>query len=209
MDIILLLNYFIAFFSLFSVNVYLLLYLRHRHEYKTKPKSIDWQPMISIVMPAYNEGPYIIESLESLLKIDYPRDKLEIIVIDDGSTDDTYAKAESMESKGPIKVYTKENAGKGAALNFGIKKAKGELIATMDADSFVTPQTINEMIPYFNEEDVMAVTPAVKIRQSDNWLKELQRVEYLMILFSRKLLSFIDSVPVTPGPFSMFRARSV
>jgi cellulose synthase/poly-beta-1,6-N-acetylglucosamine synthase-like glycosyltransferase len=51
----------------------------------------------------------------------------------------------------------------------------------------------------------MAVTPAVKIRPSDSWLREFQRVEYLMILFSRKLLSFIDAVPVTPGPFSLFR----
>jgi cellulose synthase/poly-beta-1,6-N-acetylglucosamine synthase-like glycosyltransferase len=59
----------------------------------------------------------------------------------------------------------------------------------------------------FDDEEVMAVTPAVKVKPGGKLLAELQRIEYLMILFSRKLLSFIDSVPVTPGPFSMFRAK--
>ncbi|MFZ5501618.1 MAG: glycosyltransferase, partial [Candidatus Micrarchaeota archaeon] len=133
-----------------------------------------------------------------------PKDKLEIIIIDDGSTDNTYKVAKAFE--GPnLHVFTKENGGKGAALNFGITKAKGELVATMDADSYLTPSTIRNLIPYFEDDEVMAVTPAVKVKASSSWLKEFQRVEYLMILFSRKLLSFIDSVPVTPGPFSMFR----
>lgn len=208
MDTVVLLTYVIAFFSLFTVNVYLLLYLRHRRDYRSRPEPVaGWTPAVSIVMPAYNEGPYIRRSLESLLALDYPEDKLEILVVDDGSTDDTLAAAKSFERPGgPVKAITKKNGGKGAALNFGIKRARGELIATMDADSFVTPGTVREMIPYFADPEVMAVTPAVKIRPSGHWLKELQRIEYLMILFSRKLLSFIDSVPVTPGPFSMFRA---
>ena len=75
----------------------------------------------------------------------------------------------------------------------------------MDADSYLTKDVVKKLLPLFNEPDVMAVTPAVKIRPSGNLIKETQRVEYLMILFSRRLLSFIDSVPVTPGPFSMFR----
>ncbi len=209
MDTVVLLTYAIAFFSLFTVNVYLLLYLRHRNEYRSRPEPVKgWTPLVTVIMPAYNEERYIGASLESLLKLDYPKDRLEILVIDDGSTDGTASAAKSFEGRGsPVRVIRKKNGGKGAALNFGIKRAKGELIATMDADSFVTPKTIREMIPYFADPEVMAVTPAVKIRPSGSWLKELQRIEYLMILFSRKLLSFIESVPVTPGPFSMFRAQ--
>lgn len=204
MDIPTALNYIIAFFSLFSLNVFILLYLKHRNDYRKPLKHTGWIPTVSIVMPAYNEEKFIVTSIRTLLELDYPKDKLELIIVDDGSTDNTYKVAKAFESA-TLHVHTKENGGKGAALNFGLKKATGELVATMDADSYVTKDTIRQLIPYFSEKGVMAVTPAVKIQESNSWLKEFQRVEYLMILFSRKLLSFIDSVPVTPGPFSMFR----
>lgn len=205
-DPVMLLNYAIAFFSLFSVIFFLLLFFRYRDEYNVPPKRTDWRPTVSVVIPAYNESKYISDTLKSVLALDYPKDRLEVIVVDDGSTDDTYDVARSFESDG-VKVFTKKNGGKGAALNFGIAKATGELIATMDADSYLSPDALLEMLPLFEgDERVAAVTPSVKIRPSGSILKEVQRVEYLMILFSRKLLSYIDSVPVTPGPFSIFRA---
>jgi cellulose synthase/poly-beta-1,6-N-acetylglucosamine synthase-like glycosyltransferase len=203
-DLVTLTNYAIAFFSLFSLNVFILLYLKHRNDYHAPLKRTGWTPVVSVVMPAYNEEKYIVQSIRSILDTDYPKDKLDIIIVDDGSKDNTLKVAKAFESP-CLRVFTKQNGGKGAALNFGLAKAKGELVATMDADSYLTKETIRELIPHFEEADVMAVTPAVKVRPSDSWLKEFQRVEYLMILFSRKLLSFIDSVPVTPGPFSMFR----
>ena len=204
MDILLLINYAIAFISIFSVCFFVLIFLRHRDRYMERPAWDGRRPKVSVVIPAYNEGPYIKDCLSSVLASDYPKDLLEIIVVDDGSTDDTADAAREFEGHG-VKVYTKENGGKGAALNSGLSRAGGELVATMDADSYVSKDTIRELIPYFQDPDVMAVTPAIKIRPSGSPLKEFQRVEYLLILFSRKLLSFIDSVPVTPGPFSMFR----
>ncbi|HSB47804.1 MAG TPA: glycosyltransferase [Candidatus Bilamarchaeum sp.] len=207
MDVVLLINYAIAFISLFTVSVFILIFLKHRDEYLERPKWSGKTPLVSIILPAYNEGRYLADCLRTIKGVDYPPDRLEVIVVDDGSTDDTYKIAKSFEGPdSPVKAFTKKNGGKGAALNFGIKKAKGEFVATMDADSYLTPGTLKELIPYFDDPEVMAATPAVKIRASGSWLKELQRVEYMMILFSRKLLSFIDSVPVTPGPFSMFRA---
>lgn len=204
MELVPFLNYAIAFFSLFVVNVFILIYLKHRNVYLKTPKKTDWKPKISVVIPVYNESAYLKKSLDSILSLDYPKDKLEIIVVDDGSTDKSYDIAKSFKQ---IKAFRKPNGGKGAALNHGIKKATGELIATMDADSYLARNIIAELLPFFDDPEVMAVTPAVKIRESKSWLKQLQRVEYLMILFSRKLLSFIDSVPVTPGPFSIFRAK--
>lgn len=205
MDIVTFLNYAVAFFTLFTVTVFLLLFLRHRHEYLARPKRSGRTPFVSIVVPAYNEEKYLPECIKTLLAVDYPKDRLEIIIVDDGSKDSTYKIAQSFEG-GNVRAFTKDNGGKGAALNFGIAKAKGEFIATMDADSYVTPDTIKELLPYFDEPDVMAVTPTVKVKPGNSWLTEFQRVEYLLILFSRKLLSYIDSVPVTPGPFSIFRA---
>ncbi len=207
MDIVLLINYTISFISLFTVCVFILLFLKHRKDYLTSPIWKGNTPKVSIVIPAYNEGKYIKECLETVLLIDYPGDLLEIIVVDDGSTDDTYKIAKSFESLSKsVRVFTKKNGGKGAAINFGLKLISGDLVATMDADSYLTPGVLKGLVPYFDDPDVMAATPDVKIRASGKWIKELQRIEYMMILFSRKLLSFIDSVPVTPGPFSIFRS---
>jgi cellulose synthase/poly-beta-1,6-N-acetylglucosamine synthase-like glycosyltransferase len=207
MDIVLLINYIVAFISLFSLCVFILIFLKHRKDYLQNPSWRGNTPKVSIVLPAYNEGKYIAECLETITELDYPKNSLEVIVVDDGSTDDTFKIAKSFEQKSSlIKAYTKKNGGKGAALNFGIKMASGELVATMDADSYLTKNVLKELVPYFDDPLVMAATPAVKIRESNSILKELQRVEYMMILFSRKLLSYIDSVPVTPGPFSIFRS---
>lgn len=201
-----LLNYAIAFFTIFVTNIFILLFLRHRNEYLKRPAPGSMgEAVVSVVVPAYNESGHIARCITSLLNADYPRGKLEIIVVDDGSSDDTLVLARRFVKQG-VRVFTKKNGGKSQALNLGISKARGGFIATMDADSYITPPTIRELLPYFADPQVMAVTPAIKIQPSASWLKEIQRVEYLLILFSRKLLNFIDSVPVTPGPFSMFRA---
>jgi len=206
MELVEAINYLIAFFSLFVVNVFVLIYLKYRSVYDKTPPTTNWEPFVSIIVPAHNEGDYLEGSLKSILSINYPKDKLEVILVDDGSTDNTYEIAKRFEGHG-VRAFRKENGGKGGALNFGIKHAKGEIIATMDADSYLTPDTLRGLLPFFTDPEVMAVTPAVKIKQTKSWLKELQRIEYLMILFSRKILSFIESVPVTPGPFSIFRAK--
>jgi cellulose synthase/poly-beta-1,6-N-acetylglucosamine synthase-like glycosyltransferase len=207
MDLVEILNYSVAFFTIFTTVFFLLLFFTYRHKYYAGPEWSGWTPMVSVVIPAYNEGKTIEKCLDSLLALDYPKEMLEIIVVDDGSTDDTYEKVKKYEKKG-VRVIRQKNAGKGAALNTGIGAASGKLVATMDADSCVTPDVIKELLPYFeDDEGVMAVTPSVKIAPGGSVIKEFQRIEYLMILFSRKLLSYIDAVPVTPGPFSMFRKK--
>ena len=207
MDTIELFNYVIAFLSVFSVTFFILLMLTYKKEYDHEPElKPGWTPKISVIIPAYNESEHLGKCLQTLLELDYPEDQIEIIVVDDGSTDNTNEVARSYEKNGVV-VYSKKNGGKGAALNYGLERAGGEFIATMDADSYVMPKTLKQLLAYFQDQEVMAVSAAVKIKPTGSPIKELQRVEYLMILFSRKLLSFIDAVPVTPGPFSMFRAR--
>jgi len=203
MDLLEFLNYLVAFFTIFTTVFFLLLYLKYRKTYYAEPEWDGWTPSVSIVIPAYNEGVHIRKCLDSLSALDYPKEKLEIIVVDDGSSDDTFEQVEKYN----VKVVRQKNAGKGAALNRGIEEASGELIATMDADSHVTPEVLKSLIPFFKDKEVAAVTPAVKVASSGSPIKEFQRIEYLMILFSRKLLSYIDAVPVTPGPFSIFRAN--
>lgn len=206
MDLALLLTYIITFFSLFVLYVFLFTFLKFRKRYHEEPPARNnGYPDVSVIIPAHNEGRYMAGCIRSILDVDYPKEKMELIVVDDGSTDDTAEIARSFEKQG-VKVFTQKNAGKGAALNFGILKAHSELIATMDADSYLSKNTIKDMVRFFDDPEVMAASPAVKIKKSDSFLKEIQRIEYLMILFSRRILSFMDSVPVTPGPLSMFRA---
>lgn len=206
MELIELLNYSVAFFTVFVTVFFLLLFLKYREDYYERPKWKGKTPTVSVVIPAYNEEKHIEKCLDSLMKLDYPKEKLDIIVVDDGSTDSTYKKAKKYEKKG-VRIFRKKNSGKGAAMNHGIAKAKSEFLVTMDADSHVTPGVLKELLAYFDDPEVMAVTPAVKIAPSGVLIKEFQRIEYLMILFSRKLLSYIDAVPVTPGPFSIFRTK--
>lgn len=207
MDIVTALNYFVAFFSVYIVVLYFLLLFTYKKKYDEEPPiDNNFTPLVSIIVPAYNEEKYIGKCLQTLLELDYPKEKLDIIVINDDSTDKTVEEAKKFAKYG-IRVVSQKNSGKGAALNHGLRLAKGEFIVTMDADSYVLPKTLKQLLAFFKEnKNVMAVTPAIKIKPSNSLIMELQRIEYLMIIFSRKLLSFIDAVPVIPGPFSMFRA---
>ena len=199
-----LIEYAVAFLALYVTIFYILVYLRNRGQMVKVPEKSNWEPTISIVIPAYNEQGNISRCLDSILASDYPKKKLEILVIDDGSTDDTLKLAKQYEKRG-VKAFHKKNTGKANSLNYGIKRAKGEILATLDADSYIMPDTISRMLPHFNEEAVVAVTAAVKTEPPKNFIQELQKVEYIYTLFSRRVLCFLDAVHVTPGPFSMFR----
>ena len=205
LSIVKLIEYGVAFLALYVTIFYILVYLKNRSHMEEAPKDNHWEPKISIIIPAYNEEHNIARCLDSILASNYPKNKLELLVIDDGSKDKTLKIAKAYEKQGPITVFHKKNSGKANSLNYGIKRATGDIIATLDADSYVLPDTIRKMLPHFNEEAVVAVTAAVKTEPPKNFIQELQKVEYIYTLFSRRVLCFLDAVHVTPGPFSMFR----
>lgn len=197
-------EYAIAFLALYITVFYLLVYIKNRAEIRNPPKDSGWRPKISVIIPAYNEENTLAKCLESVLASDYPRKKLEIIVVDDGSTDRTQEVAWKYAKYG-VRFFRKANEGKANALNFGIARAGGGIIATLDADSYVSRDAIKKMLPLFDGEDVAAVTAAVKVNEPKNFLEKIQSIEYLYTIFSRRVLVFIDAVHVTPGPLSMFR----
>ena len=161
-------------------------------------------PFVSIMVPAYNEQATIGKTIQSLLNLDYPRNKLQIIIVNDGSKDATRAIAESFMSKG-VEVINKRNSGKGDSLNMALKKAKGEFVVSMDADSFVNPDCLKKMLGYFSNPSVMAVTPSLKVYNPNGILQRLQAIEYLIGVYLRKVFAYLGSIHVVPGPFSMFR----
>jgi len=123
-------------------------------------------PSVSIIIPAYNEEKIIGKTIRKLKKINYPKDKMEIIVVDDGSTDKTYEIAKKFESK-QVRVLRKSKGGKASALNFGIKKAKNNFIVVMDADSYLEKDALINCMSYF-EKNVAAVTSTVVVARKKN-----------------------------------------
>jgi len=164
----------------------------------------QWTPFVSIIIPMYNEGREVHRCIDSLLALDYPKDKYEIIVVDDCSTDNSYEVVKQYESKG-IKLYkTPKNTGHAAgSKNYGVPFCKGDVIAFLDSDSFVAPDVLNIMLPYF-EEGVGVVTPACRVWEPHTIMEKLQFIEFEVILFLRRIFMALEAVYVTPGPFSMF-----
>jgi len=189
-------EYVLSFLSLYFLTYLLLTYLEEEWE---EPSSVD-MPFVTVLIPAYNESENIKGTIESALGIDYPA--YEVIVIDDGSTDDTAEKAE----KTGVLVLRQKNAGKADALNNGMSHAKGEIIATLDADSYVDPKALRYMVGFFKNPRVMAVTATMKVMEERGMLVRMQKAEYMINNLFVKIFSLLDSVIVTPGPFSLYRA---
>ena len=162
---------------------------------------------VSVVVPAYNEEKGVKDTLESLLEISYPKELLEIIVVNDGSTDGTKEIAGNYAKDGKIILINNEkNLGKSASLNKGIEKASGELVACIDADTVVEKEIINKVMGFFDDPKTSAVVVRVKVRNPKNWMEKIIDMEYNMGLgFYLKLLSFLNCLYLTPGQFSIYR----
>jgi cellulose synthase/poly-beta-1,6-N-acetylglucosamine synthase-like glycosyltransferase len=127
-------------------------------------------PLVSILIPAKNQEKDIGGTLECLLKSDYPKDKMEILVVTSGSTDRTEEICEEFASKGPVKILNEplQRKGKPAALNLGLASAKGELVALYDADTVTTPETLRDLVTPFVEPSVSAVTGPIQVLNEDD-----------------------------------------
>lgn len=165
-------------------------------------------PSLTIAVPCWNEEKTLPGTLDSLMMLEYPKEKLKIVVVDDGSQDGTYeiAKAYEERYKGTITAYRKENGGKHTAVNYALERADTDLFGCLDADSFVESYALTEIVNYFTrDKEVMAVTPCIHIKNPTTIVQRLQAIEYLMGVFLRKVYGELDAIQVTPGPFSIFR----
>lgn len=164
-------------------------------------------PMVSLVVPAFNEGAVIQPAVRSLLQLDYPN--YEVIVIDDGSTDDTYEKAMAVANESRyirVRVITKRNGGKAEALNTGMTAARGEFVLNMDGDTKLSPNTIRACIRHFDNPRIGAVAGNVKVLNRENIWTNIQALEYVEgLAMARKAQSLMRVVNIIPGPLGMFR----
>lgn len=193
--------WFISLFSIF-LSIFWLDILFSK--IKKKGRRMKEWPSVSILIPAYNEGKIIKQCLDSALKIDYPKNKLELIVINDGSTDNTAELVKPYMGRGVI-LINKKNGGKATALNLGLKKSSGRYVACMDADSIIQSSTLKKMILAFDEEKVASVTSAMKVYKPKNLLQGIQSIEYILAILLRKLMGQINTISAIPGPFGIYR----
>ena len=166
---------------------------------------------ISVIVPAYNEATVIDGALASLTGLEYP--KLEVVVVDDGSTDETLRVAAAWEGRHgntEVRVVTKRNGGKAAALNTGIAASKHPFIFCMDADSRLEPETLRQAVQQFGDPSVGAVAGNVKVENRVGYLTKLQALEYVEGLnLPRRAQGFIAAVNIVPGPVGLFRREAL
>ena len=177
--------------------------------YKSPSQNIDYNynPTVTFVIPCKNEEKAILNTISKCFESNYPKNKIQVIAVNDGSTDKTSEIVKKNINEDYIVfIDNKKNKGKAACLNQGIQASKGEFIATMDSDSEVSEDALKKTLPYFKEKRVGAVTVTVKVKNPRNFLQKVIEVEYALGLsLALKVLSFFNSVHVTPGPFSVYR----
>lgn len=168
----------------------------------------SFEPLVSVVVPAFNEEKVICRTVQSLLASDYP--KLEIIVVDDGSADDTYSTVKNaFADVQNVTVYTKPNGGKAEALNFGWRKAKGKIIIALDADTVFPPETVSALAHRFADEKIGAIAGNAKVGNRVNVVTKWQALEYVTSQnFDRRAFSSLNCITVVPGAVGAWR-RSV
>jgi poly-beta-1,6-N-acetyl-D-glucosamine synthase len=211
-------NIFVTFSVALLFFVLLLLIIRYavlmwfahlQHvERVADPLEVNEYPLVTVIVPAYNEEKVIQTAVEAALWIDYPR--FEVLVVDDGSTDSTYERAIQLTGMygSRVRVITQPNAGKAAALNSGIANARGEFVLCIDADSRLERQTLKQAMKHFRDPSVGAVAGSVKVVNRDTLLCKLQALEYVEGLgLVRAAQGFLRRINIIPGPVGIFRKR--
>jgi cellulose synthase/poly-beta-1,6-N-acetylglucosamine synthase-like glycosyltransferase len=202
-------TYIITFLAVYVQLFMLVTFLEKRNDLKkaaTEAIKLTRYPTVGIVVPCWNEETTIHGTVESLLSMHYPKDKLQVILVDDGSTDTTWKEILKYEHHPQVKIFQKENGGKHTAVNWGIEHTNTELVGCLDADSFVAPDALERIVYTFQQDkDVMAVAPSIIIFKPKTFLQRVQKIEYNMGVYVKKMLAFLGAIHVTPGPFSIFR----
>jgi peptidoglycan-N-acetylglucosamine deacetylase len=166
-------------------------------------------PPVAVLIPAYNEGRVIQSTLRAILRSEYPR--FRVLVIDDGSTDDTAARVGEIAAVDPrVEVISTPNGGKHSALNLGFRLAREEVIVTVDADTVLLPETIGHLVAPFADAGVDAVCGNVHVGNVGNLLTASQDAEYVTSQsFDRRAFDSLNAVPVVPGATGAWRRRTV
>ena len=185
---------------------------------KNKKEIAAYNPRVSVMVPAWNESIGVLETVKTLLASTYRN--VEIVVINDGSTDDShtliqnfkrnyYTKHRYEKDKIDIVYLYKKNGGKGAALNTAIELAKGDILMSIDADCLVMPDTIKNIVRRFADPTVMAAVGNVKIGNTKRLLGVIQYLEFLFSFYFKKADSLMNTIYIVGGAAGAFRRETL
>jgi cellulose synthase/poly-beta-1,6-N-acetylglucosamine synthase-like glycosyltransferase/peptidoglycan/xylan/chitin deacetylase (PgdA/CDA1 family)/spore germination protein YaaH len=185
---------------------YIQRFARRRFTDETHP----YGPPVSVIVPAYNEGKVVVATVKSLLASRYDG-PLEILVVDDGSHDDTVDVAQrAFAGDHRVTVMTKENGGKASALNYGIARANGDVIIGLDADTVFLPETIHDLVQPLSDLRVGAAAGNAKVGNRINLVTRLQALEYITSQnLDRRAFALLDCITVVPGAVGAWRKSAV
>ncbi len=162
---------------------------------------------VTVIVPCWNEEKTIYKTVRSLLNLNYPKDKLNLILIDDGSTDGTWNAIQKFSKYPNVRIFQKENGGKHTALNLGLLHTNTEFVGCLDADSVADKESLPRIMSYFDDKTIMAVAPSVIVEKSKGIVQIAQKSEYYMSVYTKKMLAFMGAIHVTPGPLTIFRKK--
>ncbi|MBS3131578.1 glycosyltransferase family 2 protein [Candidatus Woesearchaeota archaeon] len=189
-----------AIFTILIVSYYALFFLKIK-----KPPVKKIFRSITVIIPAHNEAECIEGCIRSVLAASF-EGKKQVIVVDDGSKDDTYKIASKLKG---VEIIRTSHSGKSASLNAAIKKAKGELIAVVDADSTIHKDSLAEMAKDLGRGNTAAACCAVKVKNRDKLAGMWSHIEQLYNSLMRSIFSKIGANITTPGPLSMYRKTAL
>jgi len=198
----------LAIMSTFYLVLALIGFRRQRGKVFSMPPD-DRLPLVSVVLPVYNEEPVVARTLEALRNSDYPA--MEVIAVDDGSTDKTLRILREFAADWPqLRVLTQSNGGKSVASNLGISAARGAIIVTLDGDTIFEPQTVRMLARHFLEphrgKEVGAVAGHVKVGNRKNLLTAWQSLEYISgICVTRMAEGVVGAISIVPGACAAWR----
>jgi hyaluronan synthase len=172
------------------------------------------EPHVAIVMPGFNEEAAIANSLRSLLALDYPAGKLEIVAVNDGSTDGTLAEMRAVAAQARGRVHVIDlghNQGKRAAMAAGIRATAADIIAFVDSDSVLEPDALRVLVQGFADERVGAICGhADVLNLRETWLTKMQAVRYFVAFKVVKAAeSVFNAVTCCSGCFSAYRREAI
>jgi peptidoglycan-N-acetylglucosamine deacetylase len=195
--------------GILRLAIFVFLSRKQVKRYKETQIDPNFTPFVSVVIAAYNEEKVICKTVDSILSSDYPA--FEVLVIDDGSKDDTAVVVQETYAKHPlVRLIKKTNGGKSSAVNLGFKEANGEIVVALDADTLIAENAISLLVNHFKNEKVAAVSGNVKVGNKGNLLTNWQHIEYVTgFNLERRAFAALNCITVVPGAIGAWRKTSV